>query len=256
MTESITRWNKSEPFELQVSRGHVRGHRVIHVFGYNPDLDSGVEETVWTAGGIYQHLASPTTLTVSSDNTNDSSTGTGARTVRIEGINGTGAEHVENVTLNGQNAVNTAFQYTEINSVQVMTVGSGGKNAGAIYVGTGTVTAGVPATIIGHILAGDNNSQIGHYEIPKGFIGYLIKGYISSGTESSGYVTGRLKIRRPDNVIMTAATVTFSNGLVEFNFDYPVPLPENSCVFANAITNKNNEQVSSYFQIVLVAQCT
>lgn len=254
MNESITRWNKSEPFGLQVARGHVRGHRVIHVFGYNPDVDSGVEETVWTAGGLYQHLASPTQLTVSSGSANDTSAGTGARTVRIEGINGTGIEHIETVTLNGQTPVTTEFQYTEINAVQVMTVGSGGSNAGAIYVGTGTVTLGVPETTIGHILAGDNNSQIGHYEVPKGYIGYLVRGSISSGTESSGYVVGKLKVRRPDNVIITAATVTFSTGLVEYEFEYPVKLEENSCVFANALTNKNNEHISSYFQIVLIAK--
>lgn len=254
MNESISRWNKTEPFELQVARGHVRGHRIVHVFGYNPDIDSGVEETVWTAGGIYSHLASPSILTVSSGDANDTSAGTGARTVRIEGVNGTGAEHVETVTLNGQTPVNTVLEYSEINSVQVMTVGSGGKNAGAIYVGTGAVTLGVPANIIGHILPGDNNSQIGHYEIPKGYTGYLIHGSISSGTESSGYVTGKLKLRRPDNVIITAATVTFTTGLIDFPFVYPIVLEENSCIFANAITNKNNEHVSSYFQIVLIAK--
>jgi hypothetical protein len=250
--ESLSRWNTSEDFGLQVARGQVRGHRIIHIFGFNPDIDSGVEETVWTFGGIYTHLSAPSKLKVASGNANDSGTGTGARTVQVVGINGTGAEISETVTLNGQTAVETVHEYTEVNGLTVMSVGSGGRNAGQIYAGTGTVTSGVPQNVIGHIAVGDNNSQTGHYTIPKGFTGYLTHGNISTGTTTNGYVIGKLKLRLPNDIIITAATVTFFSGEVDYDFKYPVRVPEGACVFANALTTKNDESVSCYFEILLI----
>jgi hypothetical protein len=251
---SISFEDLTEPFELQVARGQVPGHRVVHVFGYNPDIDSGVEETVWTYGGIYSHLAAPSILTVSSGSTDDAAAGTGARTVFIEGISGTGAEVSESVTLNGQTAVSTTHAYTEINFVTVTSAGSGGANAGAIYVGYGTVTLGVPAQVYGHILAGYNRSLTGHYQVPSGHTGFIVRGSISSGTENnSGYVLGKLVLRDPvSNLNLVSAAVTFSTSKVDFEFPYAIKVPAGACVTARALTNKNDDQVSSYFQIVLI----
>jgi len=250
--ESLSRWNTSEDFGLQVARGQVRGHRILHIFGFNPDIDANVEETIWTFGGIYTHLPAASKLRIASSSANDSATGTGARTVQVIGINGTGAEYVETVTLNGQNYVETNLEYTEVNYMQVMSVGSGGRNAGQIFAGTGTVTSGQPANVIGHIPVGENASQTGHYTIPKGYTGYLTHGNISTGTTTNGYVIGKLKTKAPDNIIRTAAIVTFFNGEVDYDFKYPIQIPEGTCVFANALTTKNDESVSCYFEILLI----
>lgn len=251
--ESLSRWNRSEDFGLQVARDQIRGHRIIHVFGYNPDVDSGGQETVWTYGGLYQHLASPANMTVSSASANDTEAGTGARTIYIRGINGTGNEVEEGVTLNGQTPVTTANKYTEINAVSIISVGSGGSNAGDIYVGTGTVTAGVPANVYGHVLAGENQSMMGHWTIPLDHTGFLVNGKIASGTETiNSFLIGRLKLRTVDGVIRTAAMVTFANGSVDYDFKYPVRIPPGACVSATVETNKNNDKVSCYFQILLI----
>lgn len=250
---SISRFGLTEPFELQVGRGQIAYHSVVHVFGYNPDIDAGVEETVWTAGGILGHPESPTIMSVSSTSADDTASGTGARTVYILGINGTGGYTSETVTLNGQTAVNTVHAYDSIERMSVSTVGSGGKNAGNITVGTGVVTAGVPAVPYGQIATGENNSLMGHWTCPKGHVGYIVFGSISSGTESgSSYITGRLKLRGTDKIVRTAAIVTLSDSEADFNFDYPIQITEGECVTATATSTGNNEAVSSYFQIVLV----
>lgn len=253
INESLSRWNTTEDFGLQVARGHIRGHRIIHVFGYNPDVDAGIEETVWTYGGIYQHAPSPIQMTVSSGSVNDNSTGTGARIVYIRGINGTGNEIEEPLTLNGQTPVTTQNAYSEINSVSVISVGSGGVNEGQIYVGSGTVTAGVPAIVYGHIQAKDNQSMTGHWTVPLDHTGYLINGKISSGTEGvSDFVLGRLKLRTVDGISRTAAMVSFTNGVINFDFDYPIQIPSGACISATAETAKNNDKISSYFQLLLI----
>lgn len=250
--ESLSKWNKSEEFWLQVARGQIRGHSIVHIFGYNPDIDSAAEETVWTAGGLYQHLSSPAIMTVSSSSTSDTSAGVGARTVYILGINSTGGEVSEIVTLNGQTPVNTTHTYTEIQRCNVVTVGSTAHNVGNISIGTGTVTSGVPANIYGHILATENASLMGHYTVPIGYTGYLISGSMSSGTESgNSYVTGRLKVKN-NGIIYTLAIVTFNNGQTRFDFTYPVAISENSCIQATAETTANNEKISCYFQLLLI----
>ena len=250
---SISRFGLTEPFEFQVGRGQIAYHTVVHVFGYNPDVDAGVEETVWPAGGLLGHPTSPTIMTVSSTSANDTALGTGARTVYILGINGTGGYVSEVVTLSGQTAVSTIHAYDSIERMSVLTVGSGGANAGAITIGTGTVTAGVPAVPYSQISIGDNNSLVGHWTCPEGHTGYLVFGTISSGTEGgSAYITGRLKLRGRDGIVRTSAIVTLSNGEVQFDFRYPIEILSGECVTATVVATGNNESVSSYFQIVSV----
>jgi hypothetical protein len=250
---SISRYGRTEPFGLQVSRGQVAWHSVVHVFGYNPDVDLAAEETVWTAGGLLSHPESATVMKVSSTSASDTSDGTGARTVYILGVNGTGGYASETVTLNGQTAVNTVHAYFSIERVSALTVGSGGVNAGDINIGVGVVTAGVPETIYGQIATGENNSLMGHWTCPTGYTGYMVFGSISSGTEAgSSYLTGRLKLRGTDDIVRTAAIVTFSNGAADFNFAYPIKISAGECVTATVKTTANNEAASSYFQILLV----
>ena len=251
---SISRVGTTEPFELQVARGQITGHSVVHVFGHNPDVDDGAEATVWPIpGAILGHPASPTIMKISSSSTDDTSAGTGARTIRILGINGTGGYVEETVTLNGQTAVNTVNAYDAIESMTVLTTGSGGVNAGTIYAGTGTVTSGVPAVPYSAIGVGDNLSLVGHWTCPTGFTGYLVAGKLTTGTTNANqYVLGKLKLRDTDGITRTAAIVTLSDGTAWYDFTYPIRLTAGQCITATAEGNGNNNDVSSYFQIIVI----
>jgi hypothetical protein len=251
---SISQVGTVEPFELQVARGQIPGHSIVHVFGYNPDVDSE-EETVWPIDGLLGHPPSPTIMTISSTSANDTAAGTGARTVQILGVNGTGGLATEIITLNGQTPVSTVNTYDAIERMTVLTVGSGEKNAGLIYAGTGTVTSGVPAVPYSVIGIGENNSIVGHWTCPAGFAGYIIKGTFSVGpTSGNQFVLGRLKLRGADDIIRTAAKVTVQSGTAEFNFDYPVKISAGECITATAQNSGSNAAVSSYFQIVQIQE--
>jgi hypothetical protein len=249
---SISRFGLTEPFELQVGRGQITAHSVIHVFGFNPDVDTA-EETVWPIDGILGHPPSPTIMSISSSSTNDAAAGTGARSVFIEGVNGTGGLVSEIVILNGQTAVNTVNTYDAIERMVVLTVGSGGVNAGIIYAGTGTVTSGVPAVPYSAMGVGDNISLVGHWTCPAGFTGYLVHGKITVGpTAGNNYVIGRLKLRGQDDIVRTAGITTVSQGAVDYHFDYPIKLLPGECITATAQGSGSNNTVSSYFQILLI----
>ena len=164
---SISQVGTHEPFELQVSRGQIPGHRSVVVFGYNPDVDTA-RVTVWPYTGILPLPAAALQMKVSSSSANDTAAGTGARTVFVAGLDANYNEISEIVTLNGQTAVLTTQFFLHINNAYVATAGSGLSAAGDIYFGEGTVTAGVPATVYDLIKFDYSQRITGWYTIPAG----------------------------------------------------------------------------------------
>ena len=253
---SQTQYGKNEAFGLQVSRGQIQGHSSILVFGYNPDVDTS-EETVWPDGGTVPHPTVASVLKISSSSANDTSAGTGARTIVIEGLDGGYNMISETVTLNGQTAVDTVNSYLYVNNFYVASVGSGGENAGNINAGTGVVTAGVPAVLYDIIAAGYNNRTTGHYCVPAGYTGYMNEGLFSAGQASgSTAVTGYLKQHGPDGILRVGAVTTLNNGATMFNFEQPYTIPEKNCIGASAIGSASNNAVSSFFSIILIKNST
>lgn len=249
---SVTQRGKYEPFELQVARGQVGWHRIVHVWGYNPDIDTS-EETVWPDGGPTPVPGAATVMKVSSSSTADAAAGTGARTIVIQGLDANHAEISETVTLNGQTAVNTTKLFLHINYIYVATVGSGGKNAGLIYVGDGVVTLGVPATIYGIVNTGFNASTTAFYTVPAGYTAFIYQGSISSGQSGgSTEITGYLITRDANNVARVAAVATLNNGQANYDFSLPIRIEEKTSVEARAIGAAPNNVVTANFQLLLV----
>lgn len=249
---STTKAGKNEPFELQVARGQISWHRSIVVFGYNADVDTSVE-TVWPHGGILGFPSTAIQLSVSSSSANDTANGTGARTVYLEGLDANHNTITETVTLNGQTAVTTTKSYLHINNCYVLTAGSGDSAAGTIYFGTGTVTAGVPATVY-DVIQFDYNSRItGSYTVPAGYTAYVSQGLFSSGQVSgSNAVTGRLMTRGENDIRLTTAIVTVNNGSADYSFEYPIAVPEKTTIEAQAVGAAANNSCSSMFILLLI----
>lgn len=250
---SISRFGLTEPFELQVARGQITGHRSVVVFGYNPDVDQ-TRVTVWPHTGIIPFPAAALQMKVSSSSTDDAAAGTGARTVYVEGLDANHREISETVTLNGQTEVLTTQSYLHINDAYVASAGSGNSAAGDIYFGTGTVTAGVPATVYDLIKFDYNRRITGSYTIPAGYTAYLVQGLFSAGQPSgSSQVVGRLLRIGADNIRRTAAITTVNNGVADYTFEYPVSIPEKATVEATAQGSGQNNEASSMFILVLVS---
>jgi hypothetical protein len=249
---STTRFGEFGPFGLQVARGQIAFHQSIQVFGYNPDVDTS-EESVWPDGGVVPHPTVASVLKISSTSANDTSAGTGARTVFIAGLDGSYNVVSETVTLNGQTAVDTTNSYLYVNQFYVLTVGTDGHNDGVINAGTGVVTAGVPAVLYDLIAATYNNRTTGHYCVPAGYTGYMQVGIFTTGQPSgSSSVTGFLKQHGPDGIVRIGAVSTLNNGSVQYDFAYPYQIPEKNCVGSSAIGSQANNAVSSFFNIVLI----
>jgi hypothetical protein len=251
---SVTRQGAYEPFDLQVSRGQIQGHRNVTVFGFNPDVDS-TQVSVWPLPSLITFPESALQMTVSSTSANDTSAGTGARTVVVQGLDANYNEVSETVTMNGQTAVTMTTAMLRVNYAYVGTAGSGNSAAGDIYIGTGTVTAGVPATAYDIIKFDYNNTTTGSYTIPAGYTAYVSQGLFSTGQAGgSNAVQGRLLSRGVDNIRRTAAITTINNGVANYVFEYPLAIPQKTTLEATAIGSSTNNAVSSMFILVLVKE--
>jgi hypothetical protein len=249
---SQTQYGKNEPFELQVARGNIPNHKSVVVFGYNPDVDT-TEVTVWPLQSIIAHPAAALQMKVSSTSANDTAAGTGARTIVIQGLNKDFDEISETVTLNGLTEVLTSNLFFRVNYAYVDSAGSGNSAAGDIYIGTGTVTAGVPATVYNIIKYDFNNTVTGHYTVPRGYTGYLAQGLFSAGQAvGTTQVRGRLLTTGTNNIRSTAAVTTVNNGVADYAFEYPIAIPEKTDVEATGIGSAANNGVSCMFILVLV----
>ena len=142
---------------------------------------------IWPASGDYTFRAADVKF-VSAASANDTAAGTGARTVRVWGIDSNYNFKTEDVTLNGQTAVNLAggvATYILIYKMKVLTAGSGNANATRIYAGNGGPSSGIPTTIDCVIYNGDNDSKVGLFGVPAGF-----SLYIKSISVSTALATG------------------------------------------------------------------
>jgi hypothetical protein len=120
----------------------------VHLSGYVTGATSGYKE-VWPISATTASIAIPEILrqvSVSSSDTTDVSTNAGAHSVLLEGLDKTFKSQSEYVDLNGRTGVISEKAYRAINSVKVVSSGVDGANKGLIYVGSGTISSGVPAT--------------------------------------------------------------------------------------------------------------
>ena len=250
---SITRQGTFEPFELQVARNQIQGHKTLFKFGNNADIN-GTLETVWSTGGMYAYPAAAIQMKVSSGSADDDASGTGARTVLVSGLDANYNEISEVVELDGQTAVLTTNSFLRVFRAYVVTAGSGGTAAGNIYVGTGVVTAGVPATIYAEITLGANQTQMAVWTVPAGYTLYVYGGtFTASSNNTTHTVLGQFVFRPFGGVFRNVADVTVASEAFRYDWEIPVPIPEKSDIEARAIAlNGSGFYVTAAFEGIYI----
>lgn len=132
------RWRQSYTsfgdYEAEVARGNVRGASVVSSYG--KASFPGASANVYIQPQLGTHFPTPQGVQMSlvSSSVNDAAAGTGARTVRLEYLNGSLDTMFETITLNGTTPVLT--QATDIRFVQSMQAAT----FGSLLLTAGTVT--------------------------------------------------------------------------------------------------------------------
>lgn len=239
--------------DLAISRGHSLGYRTLYKFGYNPDVDTQ-EETVWGNAGDYVWLDSAVTMFVSSTSADDTGTGTGARTILIQGLDEDYNEIEETITLNGQTQVATQLSYLRIYRSFVTLAGSNEGTSGVIYIGSSGATGGVPNTTVYASVSIGNQTQIAAYTVPAGYTLYIDEiNFTAAVSQAQKLVHCKFNSRDYEsNVFRTRfVQVLQSNQLIQ-SFKYPQGFAEKTDLECRVSTDTSNTAIGASFQGVLI----
>jgi hypothetical protein len=236
---------------IVISAGDLTGYSAINKFGRNPNI-GGAPETIWMYGGRYVYLTSPSTVYAHSADTDDSVSGTGARTVTIQGLDGNYESIEETVTV--RSGVATTAQFLRVFRAFVVTSGSTGTNEGNIIISTGAAGTGTVLADIGTIGTGTTyglgQTQLALYTIPAGKTGYLTAWNIGVGSYNDA-VTVTLLSREFNSAFRTRDIMDVPGGSHVRNYSVPIKLPEKTDVEIIGIATTGTN-ISSSFDIILV----
>ena len=199
-TGSTTPGSAEIDFYLAVAKGDFTGYSNVSKFGYNPTVGSGNYESIWEGSNAYPWMSAADQLEVLSSDANDTSAGTGARTVELQGLDSSWNILTETVTMNGTSAVTTTGSFLRIFRARVVTAGTSLRNEGEITI-RDQDTSTTRALITNGVTDGNGQTLMAVYTIPAGKTGYIININVSSAKDQEQ--TYRLMSR--DNTVANAA---------------------------------------------------
>jgi len=190
----------NDDFLFEVAKGNVANTSIFEKFGKNLDVDTGsVPQDAWEGGDNYTGFPSTAeTMEIFSDSANDTSAGTGARTIEISNLQDGSGNSMPNVTvtLNGTTPVSLGAQtYSRCTRMKVMSAGSSGENAGEITLRHTSTTSNIFAVMQPAV----NQTLIACYTVPLGCTLYINRLVIqmSRANGSAGSATVSFRARKP-----------------------------------------------------------
>lgn len=228
---------KENYFFERAALGLVAGVKQVLLYGSNAAISTS-SETLWSPGATYAQLTSAVAFEAISSSANDTSAGTGVRTIEVDLVDGNFTETTVSVTLNGTSAVAITGTYIACNGMRALTAGSGAAAAGTIDIRT------VSGSVVkSRIATGDGQSSCMFYTVPANR-----RGLLTMAAASGSGITGEpeLAIRVYDSTgmlmkIAGACRAGFSatgltNAQCQINFGAGLYIPEKCLVEARVIS--------------------
>ena len=226
--------------------------QTINKFGHNADVDTGGFEVLarYGAAANLDFTAGPVTVI---GTTNDTLLGTGARTVKIQGVAADFSELSETVDMNGAGGVVTDASFAFVNRAQVMSVGTVDTNDGLI---TGTIGGTTAFTID----AGTGQTQQAIFTVPLGCTAYMSRLYASvDKTGSAAAVDVNLWNRNLDEARRIRdhfGLVTTGTSALELHYTPYKIFAEKSIIWMEVQSSANNSDIHGGFDLYLIEDLT
>jgi len=249
--------------ELSVARGNVAGQSSLNKFGQNIEVDSGVVADIWDGGHtadeslIWVAPTAARTHQITSDSANDTSGGTGCRTLRVYGLTDWDTNEVnEDITMNGTANVATSNSYVIIHRMHTLTKGATASNVGTI-----TATADSDSTVTAKIRPTLGQTLMAIYGVPSTQTLYI--GRIYANANKAGGAAGLFDFKLLYNPEPDAELTNFlikhtfglqTVGTSAFLVPYFVPkkFAGPGILKIQCISGTNNMDISSGFDGILV----
>ena len=229
---SVIDLNKSTIPYLTISTGRYADLTSAHVFGYVDEVtSSSVPESISSQGGLYPFLSSASQLSIVS-------TANDTMDVTIKGLDSNHDEITETITLTGTTVVTTTTLFLRV--YNMMTSANN----------VGDITASVGADVLAEIEAGESNSLMAVYTIPRGYTGYLVAVDVSVNKGHDAIVSMYARATG-DNF-----KVQYTSDVYESAYSYkpvtPIKLPEMTDIdFRVTGVENSNTRVACGFELVL-----
>lgn len=223
---------------FSIAQGQIDGYSLVHVTGYNSDVDAGVDETVWGVGGLYPWSVWSAARVVTVVSASASDTGS----VVVSGLDASYNVVSEEIDCNGTTPTTGTVQFIRVNSGVY-------KNGASNNAGNITLTAN--STTIGLIEAGIGQTLMGIYTVPAGHTAYILTGDFSVQKGEDAQV--RFFIRPFGQGFRIAHIGEVFESTYRYDFTVPVAMPEKTDLDIHAsLVETNNTRVSTNFSMILV----
>ena len=212
----------------------------INKFGYNTSVGSSFEPI--TDLGTNNLPTTAAAVSIVSTSANDTSDGTGAQTVEVQGLDADYNLQTSIVTLNGTNAVTTGSDtYIRVLRMRVLTAGTGETNAGPL-------TASIGGSNVARISAGNGQTLMAVYTVPAGYHCSLLKLHASISKNQEATVQLRTKAES-GAWQLKGQFGTFAEA-VEYNYEIPLIFDEKTDIEVRAKAGATSE-MGAIFDLIL-----
>lgn len=239
----MSNFNWDEEFKLNVSRGKVRGSSMVHKFGAVPAMSQSTTGTIWDKSDtLYPWSAFDTAGVITAGIANASDAG---KVVTVLGLDNNFNEVSDTFTLSSTATVAGTVQFRRVFRAFVST---GSDNVGNInFTKNGSDVL--------KITAGKAQTLMAIYTIPAGKTGYLYKGVCTAQASADG--TGNMFVRywgQSAFRIGHSFEVAGIGGKYEYQFEFPIRIPEKSDIDVRITTRTNNGRYTAAFDLLLLEE--
>ena len=254
-------YKRVSDFGVDIVKGEVPGHTVIHKFGRNSAVSSSFVPIC--ESGFYRTPTTNTALEVVSTDADDNASGAGARTIYYEGLQVQSGSLVvvsDVVELDGTTAVALPDSLIRLYRWYVASSGvyasqSVGSHQGDISIqesGAGNVWAKIAIDTFGR-----GQSQIGAYTVPTGYSAFMTD--ITSSVESDKEAeillfqrNGVLNTTAPYDPMRLVTEISSAKGVQSINFSSPLKFEEETDIIFFAKQKKGDTPATIDFTLYLI----
>ena len=213
----------SFPYLYSIAEKVIDGHDALLKFGTRTSVSANTPSSIWEGNtDLYAYMTTAQQLKVVSSSASDTLAGTGARTLFLQGVDGSHNEITETINMAGLTTVTTVNSYFRIYRAFVVTCGTAVTNVGKITIRNNAAT--VEQAVIN---AGDGQTLMTLWTVPIGKIAYLLSGTFSSDSNKGARVS--MFTRQLDGGTLYPWQIKYRafvfSGNNEFNFHIPFRIP-------------------------------
>jgi len=260
-TESVSLTRIANEFDLDLSDGLLGGKICFNFLAFSDMIDTDTDDLNESSssddngggdvGDGFNFFETADTVDVISNSANDDGTGSRARTVTIEGLNGSFNEQTETVTLVGNGTVTSSNTYIRINKAFVASSGTY-HETNQRDISLRRNTGGLKYTTIKKKIG---RSRTGVYTVPTGKTAFITDIHITSNSQRrfslklyklEGADDVTVPVNSPE-VIYQTAHIEDANSMVCY-----IKVPEKSDIWATGRHDFGSGKVSIVIKIILV----